>query len=76
MKSTQSAKNISFRSDMASKTFWSEQVLIALTKINLDLISEYHKMLAKKLGSEQKCSDTDLILVLADKWRLFQGFIS
>ena len=76
MENTQCAKNNSFRSDMASKTSWSERVLIALTKINLDLISEYRNMLAKNIGPEQKCSDTDLILVLADKWRLFQGFIS
>ena len=49
MENTQCAKNNSFRSDMASKTSWSERVLIALTKINLDLISEYRNMLAKNI---------------------------
>ena len=76
MENAQSAQNNFFRWDMASKAFWSVRVLIALTKINLDLISEYHNMLTKNLGPEQKCSDADLILLLTDKWRLFQGFKS
>ena len=76
MENAQSAQNNFFRWDMASKAFWSVRVLIALTKINLDLIGEYHNMFIKNLGPEQKCSDADLILLLTDKWRLFQGFKS
>ena len=51
---------------MASETSWLEQMLIALSQSDINLLNE-HSTLAKKLHSVQKCSDEDLMLLLADK---------
>ena len=59
---------------MASETRWSERVLLALSQSNISLLNEYNSTLTKKLHSAQKCSDEDLILLLADKRKLFRDF--
>ena len=59
---------------MASETSWLERVLIALSQSDINLLNEY-STLTKKLHSVQKCSDEDLILLLADKRKLFRDFI-
>ena len=59
---------------MASETSWLEQVLIALSQIDLNLLFEYISMLARKLHLAQKYSDEDLILLLADKRKFFRDF--
>ena len=59
---------------MASETRWSERVLLALSQSNINLLNEYNSTLTKKLHSAQKCSDEDLILLLADKRKLFRDF--
>ena len=59
---------------MSSETSWLEQVLIALSESNLNLLNECNSALTKKLYSAQNCSDKDLILFLADKRKLFRDF--
>ena len=59
---------------MASETSWLEQVLIALSQSDINLLNEYNSTLTKKLHSAQKCSDEDLILLLADKRKLYRDF--
>ena len=59
---------------MASETSWLEQVLIALSQSDLNLLNEYISMLTRKLHLAQKCSDEDLILLLADKRKFFRDF--
>ena len=56
---------------MTSKASWLERVLIALSQSDLNLLNEYNSTLTKKLHSAQKCSDKDLILLLADERKLF-----
>ena len=54
---------------------WLEQVLIALSQSDINLLNEYSSTLTKKLHSAQKCSDEDLILLLlADKRELLRDF--
>ena len=48
-------------------------MLIALSQSDINLLNEY-STLTKKLHSVQKCSDEDLILLLADKRKLFRDF--
>ena len=48
-------------------------MLIALSQSDINLLNEYSS-LTKKLHSVQKCSDEDLILLLADKRKLFRDF--
>ena len=59
---------------MASEASWLEQVLIALSQSDLNLLNECNSTLTKKLHSAQKCSDEDLILFLTDKKKLFRYF--
>ena len=59
---------------MASETSWLERVLTALSQSDLNLLNEYNSTLTKKLHSAQKCSDEDLILLPADKRKLFRDF--
>ena len=59
---------------MASETSWLERVLIALSQSDINLLNEYNSTLTKELHSAQKCSDEDLILLLADKRKLFRDF--
>ena len=49
-------------------------MLITLSQSDINLLNEY-STLTKKLHSVQKCSDEDLILLLADKRKLFRDFI-
>ena len=58
---------------MASETSWLERVLIGLSQSDLNLLSEYNSTLTKELHSAQKSSDGDLILLLADKRKLFRA---
>ena len=55
---------------MASETSWLQRVLIVLSQSDINLLNEYSK-LTKKFHSVQKCSDEDLISLLADKRKLF-----
>ena len=48
-------------------------MLIALSQSDINLLNEYSS-LTKKLHSAQKCSYEDLILLLADKRKLFRDF--
>ena len=48
-------------------------MLIALPQSNINLLHEY-STLTKKLHSVQKCSNEYLILLLADKRKLFRDF--
>ena len=59
---------------MASETSWLERVLIALSQSDINLLNEYNSTLTKKLHSAQKYYDEDLILLLADKRKLFRDF--
>ena len=59
---------------MAGETSWLVQVLIALSQSDLNLLNRYNSMLTKKLHLVQKCSDKDLILLLADNRKLFRDF--
>ena len=59
---------------MASETSWQERVLIALSESDLNLLNEYNSMLTRKLHLAQKCSDEDLVLLLAGKRKLFRDF--
>ena len=59
---------------MASETSGLERVLIALSQSDINLLNEYNSTLTKNLHSAQKCSDEDLILLLADKRKLFRDF--
>ena len=56
---------------MANETSWLERMLIALWQSDINLLNEY-STLTKKLHSVRKCSDEDLILLLADKRKLFR----
>ena len=49
-------------------------MLITLSQSDLNLLNEYNSILTKELNSAQKCSDEDLILLLADKRKLFRDF--
>ena len=64
----------SFRSAIGSKTSWLEQVLIPSSQSDINLLNEY-STLNKKLHSVQECSDEDLILLIADKRKLFRDYI-
>ena len=57
---------------MSSETSRLEQVLIALSESDLNLLNECNIALTRKLDSAQKCSDKDLILFLADRRKLFR----
>ena len=59
---------------MASETSWLERMLIALSQSDINLLNEYNSTLTKKLHSAQKYYDEDLILLLADKRKLFRDF--
>ena len=59
---------------MTSESSWLERVLIALSQSDLNLLNEYNSMLTRKLHLAQKCSDEDLILLLADKTKFFRDF--
>ena len=45
-----------------------------IPKYDLNLFNEYNSTLNRKFHSAQKCSDEDLILLLADKRKLFRDF--
>ena len=49
-------------------------MLIALSESDLNLLNEYNSMLTRKLHLAQKCSDEDLVLLLAGKRKLFRDF--
>ena len=59
---------------MASETSWLERVLIALSESDLNSLNECNSALTRKLHSDHKCFDKDLILFLADKRKLFRDF--
>ena len=59
---------------MASGTPCLERVLTALSQSDINLLNQYNSRLTKKLHSAQKFSDEDLILLLADKRKLFRDF--
>ena len=59
---------------MASEASWLERVLIALSESDTNLLNEYNSTLTIELHSSQKCSDEDLVLLLADKRKLFRDF--
>ena len=59
---------------MASETSWLERMLIALSQSDINLLNEYNSTLTKEFHSAQKRSDEDLILLLADKRKLFRDF--
>ena len=59
---------------MGNETSWLEGVLIGLSQTDLNLLNEYNSMLTRKLYLAQKCSDEDLILLLADKRKCFRDF--
>ena len=59
---------------MASERSWLELVLITLSQGDLNLLNEYNSTLTRKLHSVQKFSDEDLILLLAEKKKLFRDF--
>ena len=46
----------------------------SLSQSDTNLLNEYNSTLTKKLHSSQKCSDEDLILLLANKRKLFRYF--
>ena len=49
-------------------------MLIALSQSDINFLNGYSNTLTKKLHSAHKCFDEDLILLLADKRKLFRDF--
>ena len=49
-------------------------MLITLSRSDINLLNEFNSTLTKNLHSAQKCSDEDLILLLADKRKLLRDF--